>query len=293
MLTRVFCVAACAGCAAPTAETVVLRGADRVIGRAALGQQVVMLTNEPALIRIDAESGRSTRQAVAGPDRAKPRLWGLGQIAGGLYSINEFKRLVRLDISASGVEARDVAQLARAAGNLIDTPSGMAVQFAADDPGEPIAAGLDQAGYLAAISAPARVPLGLQRAEEGLLHLLTCSAPPRVLCWTPGSNALLAADDRGIQPLVTIEVIPRIAPTLLIARPTARAIQDALWLGDDLVAVLFQDGDAAGTVLAEFNLAGRMVRQLQPQQPVRLLVSATRGGMLAITESGLLTQVSR
>lgn len=292
-LTRAFCVAASAGCASPQAESVVLRGADRVVGRAAVGVDIAMLTSEPALLRINPQSGEVARYPILGRDRSKPKLWGLGAIDDGLYSVADFKRLVRLETTGAGIEARDVADLEYAAGNLLDAPSGMFAQRVVDAPGQPIAARLDAAGKAQPIRAPVRVSMGLARAEEGLLHLLTCSVPPRAVCWMPGSNDILALDDTGLRHLSTLHAVPRIAPTLLIARPTARAIQDALWTSDDLLMVLFQDGGNAGTVMASFDRSGRMVQRLRSGQPLRLLVAEREGAVLAITREGTLTEAAR
>ncbi len=290
-LTRAFCIAACAGCAAPQAETVVLRGSDRVVGRAALGSQVVILTTEPALVRISPESGEVSRHPIAPQDRSGPKLWGLGAVDQTLYSVADFKRLVRLEIVPAGFHPRIVAPFDHAVGNMIDTPGGMAVQRVVDDAGQPIAAAVNVRGEFETMAAPMRVAMGLARAEEGLMHLLACSVPPRVLCWMPGANVLLAVDDRGIRPVVTLAAVPRIAPGLLIARPTARAIQDALWISDDAVVVLFQDGEASASRLGEFDLSGRLRRELAPSEPLRLLVSQGASGILAITPSGRLTKV--
>lgn len=292
-LTRAFCVAACAGCAAPHAEVVALRASERVIGRAALGGQVVMLTSAPALVAITPDSGEVSRRALAGRDRTAPKLWGLGEVDDALYSVSGFKRLVRLDVSQSGIDARLGMEIARSIGNLVDTQAGMAAQLAVGEPGMPMALAIDQRGHLEEMNAPPRVSFGLARAEESLLHLLTCSVPPRVLCWTPGSNGLLSFDDGGLRSLVTLEAIPRIAPALMLARPGARSIQDALWIDDGLMAVLFQDGDDSGPLLAEFNMAGRMLRRLAPAQPLRVLVAARAGRIIAVTQSGVLIEVSR
>jgi hypothetical protein len=292
-LTRAFSIAVCAGCVTPQAEPVVLVGPDRVAGRASLGSQVVLLTTEPALLHISPDSAQLARHAIAGRDRSKPKLWGLGAIDGTLYSIADFRRLVRFEATDAGFEVRDVAQLDRAVGNMVDTPAGIAVQRAVDAPGEPIAAGLGARGDFNVISAPLRGAMGLARAEEGLMHLLTCSVPPSAICWMPGSNELLAIDDRGIRHLATLHSVPRIAPRLLIARPTARAIQDALWIDEKLFAVLFQDGVSEASVLAEFNPSGAMVRVLAPSQPLRLLVANGSAGLLAVTQAGSLIRVPR
>lgn len=292
-LTRAFCLAVSAGCAAPQAESVVLRGSDRVVGRAALGSDIAMLTNEPALIRIHATSGELSRHSIRGRDGAKPGLWGLGAIGDALYSVADFKRLVRIESGDAGFQTRDVAQLDHAAGNVLDAPSGMFGQRVVDEPGRPVAARLDGDGKFHPIDAPARVSMGLARAEEGLLHLLTCSVPPRAICWMPGSNDILALDDSGLRHLATLHAVPRIAPTLLIARPTARAIQDALWMSDDLLVVLFQDGGDAGTVMASFDRSGRMVQRIRSLQPLRLLVAEAEGAVLAITREGTLARVAR
>lgn len=279
------------GCATPPEAAAVLNETERVVGRAALSDQVVLLTNRPALVMIRPASGGIQRVPIGG--RSGARLWGLGEAGRALYSIADFSDLVRLTVDASVVRVEQVAQPSPRVGNLLDSATGMIAQHAVDEPGTPMVWELDASGRLSGMRAPRRVSLGLARAEESLLHLLSCSVPPRVVCWLPGSNELLMLDATGLERLATLESVDPVAPAALLAKPETRAIHDAIAVDDERVVVLFDGDGSAAARIGEFGKDGSKIRELRSPVPVRMFVWADARHITAIARSGHLIEVPR
>lgn len=285
-LTRASMFAA-SGCVA-TAQDAVVSTSETITGRALANERLVLLTNEPALVTIDLAARTSARTPLTRAGRGSG-LWGLGEAAGTLYSISEFVDLVRLGEDGT---VHPAARFPQAIGNLIDIREGMATQHAVGEPGAPLAWLTDASAALSAIEGPARQALGLSRAEEGVLHLLSCSIPPRVVCWLPGANQLLSFDGRRLAAAVPLETVARIAPARLLAHPESRAIQDAVATAGGTFVVLYGLSEGSDRrALAEFGADGRRLRTLQPSAPIRLLLKAGRGVLHAIDRNGRLAEV--
>jgi len=286
-LTRACIIVTAAGCAAPDRPEVLGAG-ETVIGRAALDRRIVILTSEPALMTADLEA-RTLRRAPIARRAGDPSLWGLGEDAGVLFSVAEFSDLVRVGLDGS---ARHAARFQHAMGNLLDTAAGMAGQRAVDSAGTPLAWRVDASAGLSPMPGARRHPLGMSRAEEGALHLLTCSVPPEVVCWLPGSNELLTIDRGQVSPVARIDTVVPIAPARLIAEPASRAIQDAVPTGRGTYVVLFREQPhGEHTVMAEFGARGGRLRVLSAPEPLRLLLGVRNDAIFAITMSGHLKEV--
>ncbi|HUF24279.1 MAG TPA: hypothetical protein VMN81_09140 [Vicinamibacterales bacterium] len=287
-LTRVCLAAAAAGCASPPAGAAALSAGDTVAGRAALGSRIALLTSEPALITADLDL-RTLRRTPIARRAGEPNLWGLGESGGVLHSIAGFSELVRIAPDGS---ARHTARFQHAMGNLIDTAAGMAAQRAVDNAGTPLAWHVDTSAGLSPMAGPPRQSLGMSRAEEGALHLLSCSAPPAVVCWLPGSNELLTIDRNQVFPVARIDTVMPIAPARLIAEPSSRAIQDAVPTGRGTYIVLFREyAQREQTVMGEFGARGERLRVLAAPEPLRLLLGVRDGLIVAIARSGRLVGV--
>lgn len=266
----------------------VLRDSETVIGRARADGQLVLLTTAPALLTIDERTRTITRTPIQRRS-GEPKLWGLGEVGGILYSVAGFTDLMRLD-RTGGVH--HAARFTRAVGNLFDTPVSMAAQLAVDDVGMPLMFAVDVRAGMWGLKGPGRKPLGLSRAQEGVLQLLTCSAPALVACWLPGSNEPLLLDGNTLRFVRPLSSVASIEPVRLLARPAFRVIRDIVRTERQTLVVLFRDESSGNDgALAEFNEDGQLVRKIQTPEPLRLLLAARAGVLLAITESGVLIEV--
>jgi hypothetical protein len=269
-----------------------LAAGERIAGRAAWHGRLAVLTTAPALIMVDPATREYSKRQVR--TEAGVKLWGLGEHDGHLYSIARFRDVVRLIPSADGVSVEQAGVTAEPLGNLVDTAAGMAGQIALETAGRPLAWHVDRTGSLAPLPSPPRTALKLSRAEESLLHLMSCSVPPRVICWLPGSDTLLRIDDGRIGPFVRIDAVRPVTPAALLARPESRSIEDAIAVSDTAVAVLFDaHGGGPGSALLEYSDSGLLLRELSLTVPLRLLLWASHDRVLAIARSGGLIEVRR
>lgn len=288
-LTRVLVVGGIAACAPASDAPIAVRATERIVGRALTADRAVLLTNAPTLVSIPLDSGRPVTTALA-RDRAASRLWGLGEIDGRLYSVAGFMDLVTL--SPQGI-VTTTARFGRPIGNLLDTPSGMAGQLAMDDEGGALAWAVDAAAQLRPLPGAVRHALGGSRAEDSVLHLLSCSLPPRVVCWLPGSNQLFAMSAGRLDAAIELESVPWMSPARLLSSPNARVIQDALRLEDGSVLCIFRPAASSDrTALALFAGDGRLLRTLEPRQPLRVLLFSRGKRVVAVAASGQLVEVA-
>lgn len=199
--------------------------------------------------------------------------------------------LVRL--SPDGTRTR-AAAFRKPMGNLFDTEDAMAGQIAIDDASMPLAWSIDEAGGMDALAGSVRQSLGASRAEEGVLHLLSCSVPPRVICWLPGSSQLFVLEDDRLEARLELESVASLSPARMLERPESRLIQDALRTEHGTIVAAVRDvPEKPGTTLAEYGAKGRLLRRLSPPAPLRLLVGSRAGTVFAITVSGRLVGVPR
>jgi len=288
-LTRVLIAGGVAACVPASDVAVAVRATERIAGRALTADRAVLLTNAPALVRIPLDGGGPVRIALA-RDSGTGRLWGLGEIDGRLYSVAGFMDLVTL--SPQGIVGT-AGRFGRPIGNLLDTPSGMAGQLAMDDAGGALAWVVDAAAQLRPLPGAVRHALGGSRAEDSVLHLLSCSLPPRVVCWLPGSNRLFAMRGGRLDAALELESVPSLSPARLLASPDARVIQDALRLEDGTVLCLFRPAASRDrTALALFTGDGRLLRSLEPREPLRVLLFNRATRVVAVAASGRLIEVA-
>lgn len=278
--------AACA--ASETGETI--GAAETVIGRARLGDRIVLLTDAPALFAVDVEGMAMTRQALDGSGVAVSRLWGLAAHTGRLFTISAFDTLVEIDPSGKFVE---VARLARPVLNLIDLEEGMAVQLASQPAGSPLLSVIEPSGVISAFASPLRTPLGLTPPEEGLLHLLSCSAPPAPICWLPGDVRIFAAEARALVPRYHLKGLSPPDPATLIASPERRVIEDAILDAAEGLIILRNRADDGGQRLIHYKADGTSSREIALSEPLRLLVSHSPRGILAVARTGRLVTLER
>lgn len=286
-LIRAFALLLVAGCQARAGE-VVLPAHERVIGRARVGRHAVLLTDAPAMVTIDSASQSISRHVIVRqPGAAK--LWGLGEINGALFSIEGFSDLLRVGITGT---TQKVSSFDRPMGNLFDTQEGMAGQIAIDAPETPLAWSVDANAKLTPLSGVVRQGFGLSRAEESVVQLMTCSVPPRVLCWLPGSSQLLLLDREGIEGRVDLESVGSVTPARMLGHPEFRVIQDAIATARGTFIVSFrEEAGEAKTALAEFGAKGHLLRRFSASHDIRLLLAEREGAMLAISSSGYLIEV--
>lgn len=281
-------VAGAGGCAAPPADET-LRTTETVIGRARWRGHVAMLTDAPALLTVDAAGRKLTRTAVKSADAPSARLWGLAEQDGRLFTVSRFDRLVEI---RPGGTVLDIAKLERPVANLIDLDAAMAVQPVGDAAGAPLMRRVDARGRLSAFESPLRVATGLAPSEGGLLQLLSCSVPPRPICWLPGVPRIFRASGHALDHGVALEGLPTPDAATLMATPERRVINDALLEADGGFLILRNEA-GNGQRLTRFAPEGRPASEITNAEPLRLLVSSDLGRVVAVTRAGRLVTLVR
>lgn len=273
-----------AGCRLPAPHDLAVTPAEVIVGRALTRAGIVMLTDRNVLVRIDRE-GRVFRTRLEKPPA---KLWGLGSQGGELFTVAGFIDLVR--VSTSGTLEK-TARYPNPIANLVDTETAFAAQLAVDVPGSPLLMTTDAAARLSALPGVDRHALGLPRAEEGVLHLLACSVPPRAVCWLPGSDEVLALEAGRLRPVARLEHVERIAPAAVLSQPTRRAIHDALELADGNFLVLARAAGSSRPRLVVHDPLGRALRVIPTHRPLRILLDESEHGVRAIDAGGRLIEV--
>lgn len=286
-----FLCAVAAACRPGTAPpTSALRATETVIGRALWQGQDMLLTDAPALLAVDRVTGAVVHTAIETPpdDRFAP--WGLAEAGGSLFTISGFVRLMRVTPAGS---IEEVATLDRPLANLVDLPDGMAAQLASEPPGSPLVVSLTGTGRIAPLGSPARADLGVTPAEESLLHLIACSTPPRVICWLPNENRLLAFGNGSLVDAAILEGLEQIPAAALISRLDRRVITDAVATDDGRFVVLHGGHAVASQQVTTFDARGRRFASMPAPEPLRLLVASEGGELLAISREGRMTRMRR
>ena len=250
----------------------------------------MLLTDAPALIAIDRVTGDLVYTSILTLPGVRFAPWGLAEIGDALFTVSDFRHLTRVTREGS---LEEVATLSRPLANLIDLPSGMAAQLSSEAAGSPLLVSLAATGDISPLESPARAAVGLTPAEESLLHLLACSAPPRVVCWLPGENRLLAFADGALVEGAILEGLDPISPAILISQLDRRLIVDVVVTDSGHIVVLHGGHNGDPQHVTTFDAQGRRVGSAPAPEPLRVLVSAERSEILAISREGRPKRIHR
>ncbi len=223
-------------------------------------------------------------------DGAHLKPWGLAEDEGALFTVSGFVDLMKIDTAGNTTRA---ARFERPVANLLDLDGRMAAQYATGEVGAPLAVHVGPDGTFTSLRSPRRVSFGLSSVEEEVLHLLSCSAPPRVICWLPHRAALFEMVHTALVAGASLEGFPEADVSQLISGRSQRLIDDVLANADGNYLVLHRADDAAGRqALTLFDRLGRRRRTLHLEEPLRLLLAADGSSGLALTRGGVLTTVN-
>ena len=283
-----------AACSAPGAQHAgadapFITASETIIGRASWDGRLAVLTSAPALVTIDPAARRTERVQVRGASRDVLELWGLGESGGKLYSISRFADLVRIDPDG---RATVVTRLSRPFANLFDTEGGMAGQFAHDEAGRPLAWTVAADGALSPMNGPPRAPFSLSNAEAGVAHLLSCSTPPRVTCWLPGSAQPLSLTGDVLRAGPPLEGLTAAMATWVASGSAPQVIHDAIAdEGRGLLVLHRGPGASDAQAVTLFDRDGRVSLTRAVPERLRMLVSISPTSVLAVGTSGMLVEV--
>lgn len=277
-------LAALSGCT-PGTPAAAVRSSETIIGRAAWQGRVVMLTDAPALISIDPAAFALTRTELSADGVPADRLWGLAEQDGRLFTIAAFFTLVEVVTTDGKARLVKVAALQRPVANLIDLDAGMGAQPVDSTAGAPLLETLDLRGRLHPYPSPLRAAIGLTPGEENLMHLLSCSLPPDPVCWLPADPRLFEASEHALTGGPSLSVSMAGDAAQIAALTSRRVFDDILRAADGGFIVLHVEEGGAQR-LSRFGPDGARVTGIAPAEPLRLLVAATAGKVVALTRNG-------
>ena len=276
-------------CSAAKPAVEALKQTETIVGRATWNGNPALLTDAPALLVIDRVDKQVSRTALTTADGVPLKPWGLGEAGGALFTVSGFVDLVK--IGADGRSTR-AGRLERSLANLFDLDAGMAGQYASADEGAALALHVDADGALSPFRSPPRASHGLSSLEEGLLNLLSCSAPPRVICWLPARAALFEVVDSELVHLADLEGLPVGDPALLVAGNGQRAIDDVIAAERGTYLILHSVPGAPGHQrLTTFNSRGRQTHTRPLAGPVRILLVVEGKTVVALAASGAMVRI--
>ncbi|MDQ3169773.1 MAG: hypothetical protein M3Q55_06520 [Acidobacteriota bacterium] len=266
-----------------------LRSTETIVGRAAWNGQIVLLTDARALLVIDPVAALVSRREVVARDGTQLKPWGLAAADGALFTVSGFFDLMRIDAAGNATRA---ARFERPIANLLNLDDRMAAQYAAGDAGSPLAVQVGPSGRFTPLRSPPRVSFGLSSVEDEVLHLLSCSAPPRVVCWLPHRAALFEMAGTALVAGADLEGFAEADVTQVMSGRTHRLIDDVLADETGNYLVLHRAYDGAGQqALTWFDRLGRRRRTRRLEEPLRLLLAGGGRSALALSRRGVLTTV--
>jgi hypothetical protein len=139
-----------------------------------------------------------------------------------------------------------------------------------------------------------RSSFGLSASEEAIAQLLSCSVPPRVVCWLSSDRVLFDFSDAAFGRTTVLENVHPVAPASVMANPLERVIDDVVGGEGGEFYVLHRGGEAgAARELSIYTSRGRKTGGLSLAEPLRVLVAVLPSRLLAVGASGRLVSVPR
>ena len=274
-------------------------GNDTIVGRAYADGRVVLLTDGPALIRIDLTRQIVEPRPVSG--RGIDILWGLAQLEdGSLWTLAGQRALGKIE--ADGRISERIQLLAPHVG-LFSTGRELVYQelnflppadaLAAGPPGERSRhrwSGLQTRRY------------ALARASVAALNLISCGASDsaEIPCWFPDEAAVTLVRQDGESRRVALPGLPVVAPeVLLTSENPARPVRDVfvaasrdLWILSTGVPGPTQGPVVpGGWLLARYDDGGRLLGRTPTPAGVRLILYASGDRCVVLAADGRVIEV--
>lgn len=271
---------------------------DVVIGRAAAGARVWLLTLARNLIAIDIERGVAAQVAVRGVPPVD-NLWGLARLDDGalwtlvgrhgLGQLMEDGRLVRrIDLRTPHLG------LFASGGDLLYQV------FEVDPPAPALTAGPPGESNRRAWGVLHTRVFDRPRAETMALNLVSCGLGERGLlpCWLPGQASIALTDQNGAGRVTQLAgVAPQAPDEILMSSSPARSVRDVYALHNGDVWVLSSTvADAAAVSpgaayelrwwLKRFSPAGQLREVVTVPEPARLILGRSGRSLVLLTAAG-------
>jgi len=257
-----------------------VQATELIVGRAAVGDRVFLLTDSSQLVTVAAPRMRVTRARVVGLEEGES-LWGLGALGdGSLWTLTT--RTTLAQVSAEGAILRRI-RLEQPHLGLYGWNDRLIYQSVDLDPPSPaLACGPPGNGERAACGSLRTRRFAVPRAENWLLDLVACGASrgESLPCWFRDEASIdrVARDGGGERwRLAGVDEPDRAA--IVAADTVAHPIWDAYIARDGNLWVLLTDTRTPqareGKELARYAGDGRLVARVTLPQAARLILWAT------------------
>lgn len=274
-------------------------GRDVITGRQDAGEVVLLMTDGPAIVRIDLRARRAERVTIAvGPGET---CWGLGRLTdGSVWSLKGRNDIIRIE--PDGRVSRTV-RLGHAHIGLMAAADRLIYQRAITTTPEPaLRAGRPGEADEPWSSLMTRSFPGLGRVQAAALSMVTCggTATADRPCWFPDEAALALIDTRGRTRRLSLAGLAVVSPeVLLTAENPRRPIRDAYADPDGRIWVL-STGDApaggselpGGWLLARYAADGAPEGQVRLAEPARLILRVDGRRATVLAGSGHVSEIT-
>lgn len=261
---------------------------DVVVGRAAAGGRVWLLTLAHNLIAIDIERGAADQVAVRDIPPVE-NLWGLARLDdGALWTL-----VGRHSLGQLAEDGRIVRRIDLRAPHLGLFASGADLVyhvFDVDPPAPALTAGPPGESNRRAWGVLQTRVFDRPRAETVVLNLVACGLGDRGLlpCWFPGQTSVAVVDQEGTGRVIQLAgMAPQSPDEVLMSSNPARPVRDVYALRDGDVWVL-SSTVADGAVVspgAAYELSW-WLKRFSPEGQLRDIVAVPESARLILSRSG-------
>jgi hypothetical protein len=296
------------GCARPHASEISWRvlfgpilGNEMIVGHLSEGDTAWLATGGDAILRVDLNSRRHARSGIESLG-AGEHIWGLAKTSSGaglwtlvsrnaLAEVNEQGQIVRryqLDEPHVGVFAwgRDL---------IFQTANLRAPAFA-------LAAGAPGGVVRRTWGRMRTREMQFNRVASAALNLVSCGSSEGALmpCWFPDTATITLTDRSGSSRDLALDGLAHVAPEILLASDNPqRPIRDAIVTNTNAIWVLGSGEPPdrrmadrpGGSLLARYDVDGRLFRRVRLPEPARILLHATEDGCVLLAWDGRVVEV--
>jgi hypothetical protein len=262
-----------------------------IVGRARCGASTWLLTDPPALVRVNVDRFSMVKTLVAGFN-ANEHPWGLACLANGeLWTLADGRTLARMSTSGAVLERHKLPQ---ARLNVFGVGDRLLLQQPPTQVGIPLLAAARTHDLTR--SQPWPGPMALPQVTKKVdvaSGLVSCGVghDNSLPCWIASGSRITISDGTPahtavVQPAFAVD--PTIDPRTPL-QDVATAASSRVWILTSAVAR--ESGRRVGGRLTRSNLRGERLASVDLQPRARLIVDATDNTALVLTTAGTLIEV--
>lgn len=271
-------------------RTAIVSESTVIAGRAKRENLVLLLTDAPALLRVDPHDGSATRRELTGLRNGESP-WNLALTAdGSLWTLLSFRALARLTDEAQVVE-----RFERTIALGLYGHHGLVLQFFGTEPGaNALVHGPPGGATWQGFGSLKVRALGTHRAGRAVANLVYCGMTDtaELPCWFVDATAVDFVRPEGGGRLVELGgAVQAVAPRPALVEGLPHPIRDLYIDASGAFWTLWTDGDRVedanlGWVIARYSRSGELLDVAALPEPVRLILRCQRNECRLLARSG-------